>query len=133
MAWYLSRRVSAAPSPAGGLGLEVQAVGTTVTISVTARATAGTPPIYVDLDISAIDSETNEEVYSKTTTGEITDLSIPFTYMCQFTGEPGKTYAIQVLATFRNRFGEYKTAATKQVSIPGEAPKGEISVEVTVT
>ena len=63
----------------------------------------------------------------------ITDLTIPETYMAQFNGEPGKTYTVQVAATFRNEWGEYPTSATKDVTVPGEAPKGEISVEVTVT
>ena len=104
-----------------------------VTVSVTARATAGTPPIYVDLDITAKDKYTGEPVLTRSKTLTITDLTIPETYMVQFTGEPGRTYTVLVTATFRNEWGEYPTSASRDVTISGEPPKGEISLDVTVT
>ena len=106
-----------------------------VTVSVTARAVAGTTPIYVDLDITATDRDTGERVFSRSKTLVITDLTIPETYMDQFTGEPGRTYLIEATATFRNDYGQDIKTASKEVTIPipGEPPKGEISLEVTVT
>jgi len=129
--WYLTRRPT--PSPAGGLAIETEVLGATVTITITARATAGTPPINVDLDITAKDKYTGEPVLTRSKTLVITDLTVPETYMVQFTGEPGRTYTVWVTATFRNEWGEYPTSASRDVTVPGEAPKGEISVEVTVT
>jgi len=105
----------------------------TVTVFVTARAVAGTTPISVSIDIKVTDAATGEVVHTRSTSGEIADLATPFTYMDQFAGEPGRTYLVEATATFTNQFGQDVKTASKEVAIPGEPPRGEISLEVTVT
>ena len=131
--WLLGRKAEAAPSPAGGLGIEAEVLGSTVTATITATATAGTPPITVDIFAEVRDKDTMQVVTTKTYSETITDLTRPVKTSFSFVGVPGKTYIISARATFTNAWGSDTATASKEVTIPGAAPRGEISVEVAVT
>lgn len=136
-----AKKPPVAGGPGGELELEVEVVyeypeilapegggAPTVRAVATVMATQGTLPITCEVQVV---STSVPEGLSETVT--IEELNKPYSVEFTWSVEPGTREEVTAKATFKNKWGTYTAGpVSKTVEVPGLAPVGTVSIEVSV-